>query len=99
MQTWLVPFVYVAVILAVYLFAPGSRRALVQKKMRTEPNLYLISGIVLVVFANVATLTRGIIWIDYFTWVLMVVLLAVSIMYALKPRPEPVHQDEDNPLK
>lgn len=96
-QTWLTPFIYLAILLGVYLFAPQERRADVQHRMRTDPNFYMICDIVLMPLAIWATLDWRHHWIDYFCWVLMVVLLVISIPRALKP-PAPVEPEEPPPL-
>ena len=96
-QTWLVPFFYLAIMLGIYLFAPQDKRADVQKRMRTEPNLYLICDIVLVFLAIPATLDWRHRWIDYLTWLTLVITLLISVPSALKDS-TPAEPDEPPPL-
>ncbi|MGI8907571.1 MAG: hypothetical protein ACR2IE_13895 [Candidatus Sumerlaeaceae bacterium] len=96
-QTWLVPFIYVAVMLALYLFAPRARRATVQQRMRTDPNFYLVANISLIPLAIWATLDPRQRWIDYLSWALLLVLVIVSIQRALQA-PVSTEAEEPPPL-
>lgn len=84
MHTWLVPFIYIAAIMAIYLFAPSSRRTGIQRKIRAYPNFYLISDIVLIAISIPATLLYRQVWLDYVAWGLLIVLLGLSIMRIFK---------------
>jgi hypothetical protein len=96
-QTWLVPFIYLAVVLGLYLFGPQERRSELQLRVRGDLNFYLLCDIILVPLAIWATLDWRHRWIDYFTWAVMLVLLVISVrrMFAV---PEPTEPDEPPPL-
>jgi hypothetical protein len=96
-QTWLVPFIYLAVVLGVYLFAPEANRAKTQQRMRADINFFLICDILLIPLAIGATLDWRHRYIDYIAWILLIGLLVISIRRALS-EPPPVEPDEPPPL-
>ncbi len=97
MQTWLVPFIYLAVVVGFYLLAPGERRLLIQKHVKKEPNFYMLCDIILIALSIPATLAYRQRWLDYLAWGLLVVFLVLSAARLWKagqpqPEPEPDHR-------
>ncbi len=78
MKTLVVPFIYVALVLGIFLFGPQERRTQIQAAARRELNFYIICDLVLVALTIAATLTYRQIWIDYAAWGALVILGGVS---------------------
>lgn len=69
MQTWVVPFIFLSLLLGVYLFTPEEYSAPVRERLlKHHLNLFLICELVLVVLSIAATLTVRRMWIDYLAW-------------------------------
>lgn len=88
-KTWLVPFIFLGAMLAFYLFAPESRRADIQKRMRNNLNFLIILDLVLVVMGIAAFLAWRTVWLNWVTWIALPVMLAVGIHRSVTPEPPP----------
>lgn len=88
-KTWLVPFIYLGVLLALYLFVPESRKADIQKRMRDNLNLLIILDLVLVMMGIAAFIAWRTMWIKYATWIALPVMLAIAFHRAVTPEPPP----------
>ena len=88
-KTWLVPFIFLGAMLAFYLFAPESRRADIQKRMRNNLNFLIILDLVLVVMGIAAFIAWRTVWIGWATWIALPVMLAVGIHRSVTPEPPP----------
>jgi len=98
-QTWLVPFIYLAIVMAVYLFAPTGRRPQVQAHLRRDPNFYMILDIILVAVAIPATLLWRQHFLDYAAWGLLVVFAVISIPRILAAKLPTTPTREAGPLE
>jgi cobalamin synthase len=98
-HTWLAPFMLLAVLLAIYLYAPAARREALQKRIREDINFHLIADLILVVFAVSSTLLYRQGWLRYATWVAlaMAVVACTRRVFAQPPPPPPSAFDDDAP--
>src|SRR5262245_21727212 len=89
MFVYLAPFLYIASMLAVYLYAPEERRVVAQKNIRTEPNFYLICGVILTFLSifGYRSAYYGSWWLAALTWLVAIIMIVVSARKALEPPP------------
>lgn len=83
MQTWIIPFIYAAIILGIYLLSPETQRPALQRRIRRDINFYMITDIVLVAFSIISTLAYTQHWLKWITWGAFVVTMYISIRKAV----------------
>ncbi len=98
MQTWIVPFIYLAVMLGIYLFGPRDRRATIQEAARGDLNYYILCDLALVALSIVATLTYRPVWLDYVAWGALAVLGGLSARKIWQGKPDSEIPSDKGPL-
>jgi hypothetical protein len=99
-NTWVIPFILLAVVLAIYLFAPAERRAAVQQRIRDDINFHIIADLILVLLAIVSTLFSRHPWLRGVAWVALVTAIAACVarIFARKPAvPQSAFDDPAEP--
>jgi hypothetical protein len=93
-QTWVIPFLFLSVMLGLYLFFPEQHRARVQAAIRRELNYLLIAELILIALAIPSTLWSRAIWLRLIVWLVFLVVTGVCVRRVLAPPPS----EEDGPL-
>jgi hypothetical protein len=100
-NTWVIPFIFLAVVLAIYLFAPAERRAALQQRIRDDINFHLIADLVLVLLAIASTLLDRQPWLRAVAWLVLIVAIAAGVrrIFARQPTAPPTAFDapDDTP--
>jgi hypothetical protein len=94
-QLWLIPILFTALLSGLFYFAPATRRADFQVRIRARLNALLITAIALVVLANVAYIywrTPSLSWIAWGALLLSVAFLGWVL---LSPPPSAKNTEED----
>ena len=84
-QSWVVPFIYLAVILGFCLFSPEHRRSEIRSRLLREPNHYLVTELILILAAIVSTIFSRQHWMTGLAWLLLVCATVLSIRKILTP--------------
>src|SRR5436190_325702 len=85
MQSWIVPFVYAALVLGLYLLFPEQKRPMIQKRIRHEINYYIIADLILIALAIVSTLAYRQHWLKWLTWGALVIATYLAVRKTLTP--------------
>ena len=90
MQSWIIPFIYIAVILGVYLLSPENNRAMIQKRIRRDLDFYIVADLILIVLAISSTLAYRQHWLQWISIAALIVAAYVSLRKAVTTdrRPE-----------
>jgi hypothetical protein len=94
-QTWVIPFLFLSVMLGLYLFFPEQHRTRVQATIRRELNFLLIAELILITLAIPSTMWSRAFWLRLIAWLVFLVVIAVCVRRVLAPPPL---EDEDRPL-
>jgi hypothetical protein len=95
---YLAPFVYVAALAGIYLYAPENRREIARKNLTSRPNFYLICGLALSILAIIAdrlAFQRSV-WLAILVWVGTIALIWLSARRALESKPDTPSEDPDH---
>lgn len=96
MRTWVVPFIFIAFWMAVFLFAPDSRRATVQARIKKLLNNLLVVEIILIILSIMDTVFFRQHWIGWLSWLTLALSIAVIGYQVFAPEPPP--SDHESPL-
>ncbi len=102
---WLTPFIYLGVLLALYLAAPGMKKHGIQTRMKDRINLLLGMALMIVVLAVLAYLKAfggprtGPTALAWITWVGLAAALIYAANIAFSPAPETPPSAFDNQEK
>ena len=101
-QTWVIPFVFLAVMLAVWLFAPEARRDEIHERIMRDINYYLICELVLILAGMIALIyfrnlharqtVRGL------AWLALVVVSCMACRRALSRPPSAARNEESDDM-
>jgi len=99
MRVYIAPFVYLAVMLGIFLFAPEERRSETQQRIRRDINFYLASELAIVLMAMVALWlyrSRWVYWFGWPAWVVTLILIGISVARVFRTEePEPPSAFDD----
>jgi hypothetical protein len=96
MRTWIVPFIFVAFWMGVYLFAPEERRGAIQSRMKLMINNLLGTELLLIVLSIMDTVFFRQNWIGWLSWITLAVSIVVLGKQVLASEPPP---SDDGPLR
>jgi hypothetical protein len=78
-QTWVVPFIFLALLLGIYLLTPPEHAPRIRAKILGELNFFLALELVLIVLAIAASVTFRRVWIDWLAWLALAAAVGVSL--------------------
>lgn len=86
-QTWVIPFLFLTVILGLYLFAPEQRRGQVQTSIRRQINYLLTAELILIALAIPSTIWSRVLVLRFLAWLAFLAVTAVCVRKILAPPP------------
>jgi membrane protein YqaA with SNARE-associated domain len=89
MMTWLIPYIFVATIAALYAFTPEKSRAEIRGRIRRQINFHLIAGIGLIGIAVLGSVFSRIAAMGWLAWACLVVVLVVCAARVLRGESPP----------
>lgn len=92
-QTWVVPFIYLCLVLWMAMLTQESTRTSAKQKLLGTPNYYLTTGLILIVLSILATAVSGL-WIDVIAW-LGLVIAGYLTYHKLLPLPTEKAKDTE----
>lgn len=99
MRVYIAPFVYLAVMLGIFLFAPEERRSETQQRIRRDINFYLTMELVIVGLAMIGLSlyrSRWLLWFGWPAWIIALALIGISVSRVFRTEePEPPSAFED----
>jgi hypothetical protein len=94
MRTWIVPFIFLALLLAAYLFSPEQRRRELQEHIRREVNALLIMELALIVLTLLPLLFFRQRWLRYIDWIALLACGYIAYRRIMSPDEPPADTSE-----